>query len=46
MIYPPPPGLAFLAYMSGSITKAEFLYLTKLWHEKHRLETLEEADAE
>ena len=35
MIYPPPPGLVFLAYQFGSITKAELEYMLKLWHEKH-----------
>lgn len=35
MQFPPPPGLAFLAYMSGSISKAEWMYLVRLWEEKY-----------
>ena len=43
MIYPPPPGLIFLAYAYGSITKAERDHMLKLWAEKHR-EPQEEDD--
>ncbi len=35
MEFPPPPGNAFLAYISGSISRSEFLELTKLWEDKH-----------
>ena len=35
MQFPPPPGLAFLAYMSGSISREEYLELIKMWEEKH-----------
>jgi hypothetical protein len=35
MIFPPPPGLAFLAYIYGSISKDEYLDLVKLWRERH-----------
>ena len=36
MVYPPPPGLVFTAYMTGNITKAELERLMKLWNEKHK----------
>ena len=35
MIYPPPPGLVFLAYTLGNISRDEYLNLVKLWREKH-----------
>ena len=35
MQFPPPPGLAFLAYASGSISKETYLKWVNLWHEKH-----------
>ena len=34
MQFPPPPGLAFLAYMSGSISREEYLELVRMWREK------------
>lgn len=36
MIYPPPPGLAFIAYAYGNISKEELEYCLKLWKEKHK----------
>lgn len=38
MTFPPPPGLIFLAYQFGSITKAEMNYLMKKWREKYEKE--------
>ena len=38
MIYPPPPGLAFLAYQFGNISKAEFEWCLKKWNEKRAQE--------
>ena len=35
MVFPPPPGLSFLAYISGSITRTEYLHLVRMWEEKH-----------
>ena len=35
MKFPPPPGLVFLAYSFGKISRDEFIYLTELWSEKH-----------
>ena len=35
MIFPPPPGLIFLALSFGDITEKEAAELLKLWHEKH-----------
>lgn len=34
MQFPPPPGLAFLAYMSGRISRKEYLELVRMWKEK------------
>lgn len=42
MTWPPPPRLAFLAYITGKISKAEFEYLTKLWNEKNKIKQLVE----
>lgn len=44
MIYPPPLGLIFLAYQFGSISKAEFEHMIKLWQEKHKPEPQGEID--
>lgn len=42
MIYPPPPGNAWLAYQFGKITKDELMHMLKLWYEKHPEPTKEE----
>ena len=34
MVYPPPPGLLFIAYATGKITRIEFEHLMRLWNEK------------
>lgn len=35
MTFPPPPSLVWLAYSLGNISREEYLYLVKLWHEKN-----------
>lgn len=45
MTYPPPPGLVFLAFEYGKITKAEFDHMIKLWKEKRMPEPSKDGDA-
>lgn len=42
MIYPPPPGLALLAYQFGSISKEELEWCLKKWNEMHSTPPKEE----
>lgn len=46
MTYPPPPMLAFIAYMYGHITAKEYERMIKLWEEKHKTEPPKEVSGD